>query len=432
MYHPRLFGIGVIFLMLTSGCLQNNQANIGAEDNLLNEEGNSIEVWHTFAMGSTEERAFLDAIELFENEFPEIEIEVTGVPYSNADQLFMTAAQGGEAPDIIRLSSDQLGKIGDVRVNGFPLLEDMRSHYSQVELNTFETRSLQAMRYNHSLMALPASQDCLSLIYNKAIFDSRGVDYPHENWTTADFVNAAKSLTYDDIFGLALPVKIPYWWFPVQSGFGGQLFDKNGTPSLNSPGSSEAMNWTLNLELEHQVVDQGVQTVTMENAFQASKVAMVIDGPWNWATYQTSRIDLGQSVLPIVEETGQYMSPLVTYKGWAMSKQSQSKVVSAQLALWLSSAETQKNFALETYTMPTAISLTEDTDLTENEVISGFLYQAELGTPAPTTKGMSLVYGPLSTAFEQAYLSKTDDEMTSSIQQILDEANRQLESLMEA
>ena len=62
-------------------------------------------------MGSTEERAFLDAIELFENQFPEIEIEVTGVPYSNADQLFMTAAQGGEAPDLIRLSSDQLEKL---------------------------------------------------------------------------------------------------------------------------------------------------------------------------------------------------------------------------------------------------------------------------------------------------------------------------------
>ena len=293
MYHSRLLGIGIIFLMLTSGCLQNNQANVEQEDNLLNTEGDSIEVWHTFALGSTEERAFLDAIELFENQFPEIDIEVTGVPFSNADQLFMTAAQGGEAPDLIRLSSDQLGKIGDVRVNGFPLLEDMRSHYSQVELNTFEMRSLQAMRYNHSLMALPASQDCLSLIYNKAIFDGRGVEYPHENWTTADFVNAAKSLTYDDTFGLALPVKSPYWWFPVQSGFGGQLFDKNGTPSLNSSGSSEAVNWTLNLELEHQVVDQGVQTVTMENAFQASKVAMVIDGPWNWATYQTSRIDLG-------------------------------------------------------------------------------------------------------------------------------------------
>ncbi|MGB1819263.1 MAG: hypothetical protein ACPHK2_06535, partial [Candidatus Poseidoniaceae archaeon] len=104
--------------MLSSGCLQNNQANVEREDNLLNMEGDSIEVWHTFALGSTEERAFLDAIELFENQFPEIDIEVTGVPFSNADQLFMTAAQGGEAPDLIRLSSDQLGKIGDVRVNG--------------------------------------------------------------------------------------------------------------------------------------------------------------------------------------------------------------------------------------------------------------------------------------------------------------------------
>ena len=46
MYHSRLFGIGIIFLMLTSGCLQNNQANVEQEDNFLNAEGDSIEVWH--------------------------------------------------------------------------------------------------------------------------------------------------------------------------------------------------------------------------------------------------------------------------------------------------------------------------------------------------------------------------------------------------
>ena len=40
----------------------------------------------------------------------------------------MTAAQGGEAPDLMRLSSDQLGAIGEVRVDGFPLLEDLRPH----------------------------------------------------------------------------------------------------------------------------------------------------------------------------------------------------------------------------------------------------------------------------------------------------------------
>ena len=44
MYHSRLLGIGIIFLMLSSGCLQNNQANVEQEDNLLNTESKKREI----------------------------------------------------------------------------------------------------------------------------------------------------------------------------------------------------------------------------------------------------------------------------------------------------------------------------------------------------------------------------------------------------
>ena len=424
----KMLVFSLILLLLAPGCLDFGSDDSSESSSLDGEI--TIEVWHTFASESKEEVTFTNAVRSFEAANPNITVEITLVPYGNADQLFMTAAQGGEAPDLMRLSSDQLGAIGEVRVDGFPLLEDLRPHLTPQDRLQFDSRALDAMRYGDELYGIPASQDCLSLIFNKDLFDLEGLDYPDETWDEQDLLLAAQSLTQQDRHGLALPIKTAYWWFPIQEGFGGSLFDDQGNPTLDSNGSSEAMRWMLDLELEHEVVATGTQIEGMKNQFMASEAAMIVDGPWNWATYQTSRIDLGQSILPIVEETGQHMSPLVTYKGWAMSKQSQSKVVSAKLALWLSSAETQKNFALETYTMPTAISLTEDTDITENEVISGFLYQAELGTPAPTTKGMSLVYGPLSTAFEQAYLSKTDDESTSSIQQILDEANKQLELLM--
>ena len=74
---------------------------------------------------------------------------------------------------------------------------------------------------------LPA-KDALSLIYNKAIFDARGVDYPDETWTQQDLLEAAQSLTYQDVQGLALPVKSAYWWFGFQAGWGGSLFNETG------------------------------------------------------------------------------------------------------------------------------------------------------------------------------------------------------------
>ena len=415
----------VIFILvfLTPGCLDfgggDTESSTSADGPI------TIEVWHTFAAESKEEQVFTNAVRDFEAVNPNITVEITMVPFANADQLFMTAAQGGEAPDLMRLSSDQLGAIGEVRVDGFPLLEDLRPHLTPQDRSLFETRALDAMRYGQELYGIPASQDCLSLIFNKALFDAEGLDYPDSTWTEQDLLSAAEQLTRQDVQGLALPIKTAYWWFPIQEGFGGALFDESGNPTLDSNGSSESMRWMLDLELEHEVVATGTQIEGMKNQFITSKAAMIIDGPWNWATYEDSRLSIGQTLLPTVTETGERMSPLVTYKGWTVSKQSAHKVASTELALWLSSASVQKEFALETYTMPTHTALETDEEILDDEVIAGFLEQTKVATPAPTTRAMSLVYGPLSTAFEQAYTG------IASTDAALSDANEELLSLIE-
>ena len=414
----------VLFSMIfLTGCLGGSQENSSQVDS----NGEIVlEVWHTFAAESKEQEVFMNSISSFDSSHPNVTIEVTMVPFGNADQLFMTAAQGGQAPDLMRLSSDQLGAIGEVRVDGFPLLEDLRPHLTPQDRAVFEERALQAMRYGDALYGVPASQDCLSLIFNKALFDAQGLAYPDETWTEQDLLNAADLLTVQDVQGLAIPIKTAYWWFPIQEGFGGSLFDENGEPTLDSNGSSEAMQWMLDLELEHGVVATGTQIEGMKNQFISSKAAMIFDGPWNWATYEASRLNIGQTLLPLVESSGERMSPLVTYKGWTVSKQSANKVAASELALWLSSEDVQKEFAIETYTMPTHVALESDPEINEDVVLAGFLEQTKEGTPAPTTRAMSLVYDPLSTAFEQAYSG------ISSTEEALSGANQQLEEQIES
>ena len=413
----RLLAIVLFTMIFLSGCLGDGEDNSQQSDST---DEIVLEVWHTFAAESKEEEVFMNSVSSFQSAHPNVTVEVTMVPFGNADQLFMTAAQGGQAPDLMRLSSDQLGAIGEVRVDGFPLLEDLRPHLTPQDRAAFEERALQAMRYGDALYGIPASQDCLSLIYNKALFDARGLDYPDETWTEQDLLDAAELLTYQDVQGLAIPIKTAYWWFPIQEGFGGSLFDENGEPSLDSNGSSEAMRWMLDLELEHGVVATGTQIEGMKNQFISSKAAMIFDGPWNWATYEASRLNIGQTLLPTVESTNERMSPLVTYKGWTVSKQSPNKVAATELALWLSSEDVQKEFAVETYTMPTHVALDSNSDIIDDEVLSGFLEQTKQGTPAPTTRAMSLVYDPLSTAFEQAYsgIASTEEALFGANQQL--------------
>ena len=406
----RLRSFVLVLLFILPGCLGEAEEESSSENGYVD----SLEVWYTFAAETLEEEIFLDSVASFTEETG-IEIKATRMPYDDAVSQFIIAAQGGEAPDLIRISSDNLDKFGEVRVDGFPLFEDLRPHLTPEQRSNFDPISLQSMLYEDSLYAVPASYDCLSLIYNKDLFS--GMEEPNEDWTLEDLKNAGEQV------GLEFPVKNAYWWFSFFGGYGGELFDENGTPTLDVNGA-ESLEWMMDLELEHEIVPTGTQITTMEDSFEAWDTGMIIDGPWNWVRYGKGIENLGQTLLPKVSENGDHLSPLVTYKGWAVSKQSPGKVAATDLALYLSSDEVQKEFALQTYTIPSSENLKSDPDILADPVISGFIDQAEVGTPAPTTY-MSLVYEALAPQFENVYTGAL------SAEDALEDADEQLEIWIE-
>ena len=368
----------------------------------------AIEAWHTFTADTEEERLFTASVHAFEADNPDVAVNIVRIPYLQLLQQFATAAQGHEAPDLVRINSRDLGKLGELRVNGVPVLEDLRPHITPVQRGALDARAVNAMRYDAALYGLPVSQSCLSLIYNKAIFDREGLPYPHDDWNLHEMLAMAKRLTVDSQRGLSMPVKVYYWWVAFQTGFGGWLFDAEGQPTLDSAGSAEALRWMLDLELKHGVVAPGIgiDVEAAKTQFQQGKAAMTIDGPWNWKAFEAAGLELGQALLPWVPETGRRMSPLLAYIGWAVTKQSQRKEAAVRLALWLASPEVQRGFALEAYALPTNVALRRDPLLASDMHLTGFMRQADLATPAPSTRAMALAFEPLNIAIEMAYSGK--------------------------
>ena len=406
----RLRSFVLVLLLILPGCLGESEDESGSSD----DSDITLDVWYTFAPETLEEEIFLESVDSF-TEKTGIEVKATRMPYDDTVQQFIIAAQGGVAPDLVRISSDWLDKFGEVRVDGAPVFEDLRPHLTPEQRSNYDPISLQSMQYEESLNAIPASYDCLSLIYNKDLFD--GLEEPNENWTIEDLKNAGQQV------GLDFPVKNAYWWFSFFGGFGGEFFDANGTPTLNENGGAESLQWMMDLELEHEIIPTGTQITTMEDSFEAWDTGMIIDGPWNWVRYGKGIENLGQTLLPKVSEDGDRLSPLVTYKGWAVSKQSTQKVAATDLALYLSSDEVQKEFALETYTIPSSMNLKNDPDILADPVISGFIAQADIGTPAPTSF-MSMIYIALAPQFENVYTG------TLNAEDALELADEQLELLI--
>lgn len=357
-----------------------------------------VEVWHTFGVDSLEERLFVDAVDRFTVDNPDIRVQVVRIPFLQNLQQFINAAQAGEAPDLIRLSATELGKVGHVSVEGFPLLEDLRAHLTPMQKARYLRPALAAMSYGASLHALPASQSCMTLLYNKDLFDAAGHPYPNAEWQTEDLLSAASALTTDDVAGIALPVKWSYWFIPFVAAAGGTLFDVDGRPALDSAGTAEAMRWVLDLERAHGVTGSTNSVEAMSTRFQTGRAAMVIDGAWNWDRYAESGIPLRQSLLPHYGSTGKRLAPMLDYFGWSVTKQSPVKAAAAKLALWLTSHAVQKDFALGTYSLPTLVALIDDPTLTSHPVLGGFIEQARFGMSVPTTRGTAMLFEQLDTA----------------------------------
>ena len=130
---------------------------------------------------------------------------------------------------------------------------------------------------------------------------------------------------------------------------------------------------------------------------------MVLDGPWNWGDYLDAGVDIGIATLPVVAETGLRMAPQLSYHGWAISKQSAVKVEAFELALWLNSPDVQRRFTEATYSPPTHLALSSDPSTFDDIAAAGFLRQAESCVPAPTIRGVSLIFEPLDTALQLVY-----------------------------
>lgn len=370
----------------------------------------TVEVWHTFGVDSQEERLFVDAVEGFSTANPDIRVQAVRIPFLQNLQQFINASQAGEAPDLIRLSDTELGKIGHVSVEGFPLLEDLRPHLTPVQKARFVRHALSAMRYGASLYALPAGHSCMTLLYNRDIFDAAGHPYPNAAWRTEDLLRAASALTSDEIAGIALPVKWSYWFIPFIAAAGGALFDADDNPTLDTAGAAEAMRWVLDLERVHGVTGSTNSIEAMSTRFQTGRAAMVIDGPWNWDRYVESGIPLGQSLLPFDGATGKRLAPIVGYFGWSLSKQSALKPAAVKLALWLTARQAQMDFALGAYSLPTLVELIQDRTIASHTVLGGFIEQAGFGMTVPTTRATAMLFEQLDTALALTH----DGSLTAS------------------
>ena len=290
-----------------------------------------------------------------------VKVKIEVVDWDNYWTLLSAGAQGGEMPDVFWTHSNTVQMYMEnnllLKLNDYIEKEkiDMSKYYDGiVKLYT---------RSDGNIYALPKDHDTIALLYNKAIFDQYGVEYPTDNWTWEDMYEAAKKITEGSngsVYGMAMNTSNNQdGWYNLVYCYGGKVItdDHNGTTIGSAEGKA-------GMEMVRKLLTVGApQTVVAETGtdslFQSSKTAMITQGSWMINAFYTAEnhADYAWALLPYADLNGngscEKEERWSAYNGlgWAASAKTAHPDECASLIAYFCSEEGQKLQAEKGVTM---------------------------------------------------------------------------------
>jgi len=357
---------------------------------------------------------------------PEVKVEV--VDWDNYWTLLEAGASGGQLPDVFWMHSDyaQIYMENDV-------LLDLTSYIEKdgIDLGIYYPDITAIYQSDGKTYALPKDHDTIALLYNKALFDEAGVDYPTDDWTYEDMYEAAKTITEktpDDTYGWACNTSNDQdGWYNYVYAYGGNIVNAEKTDTAIDSAEGKA-----GMEMVRKLLTVGTpQAVVAESGtdslFQSGKVAMITQGSWMINAFYTAEnhADYAWAQIPYCDRNGdgqcQKEERWTCYNGlgWAAAASTANPDAAASLIEYLCSEEAQVKQAELGVTMAGIPGISDAfADAFEGMDVSAFTKVEEDGTlyARPGTRNSGVWKNPMEQeqGFLPAWQNPSDADLMST------------------
>ena len=240
-----------------------------------------------------------------------VNVTINVIDWDNYWTLLEAGASGGEMPDVFWMHSNvaQMYMENDLLL----ALDDYVAADDKIDMaNYYEgITELFTRKDNEKLYALPKDHDTIALLYNKAIFDKYGVDYPSDDWSWDDVLAAAKAITEageaDGVYGYAVNTSNNQdGWYNLVYGYGGNIVgEDHKTTELGSDASKAGMEMMRQI-LEYSVPQTIIAETGTDSLFQSNTVGMITQGSWMINSFYKaeSAADYAWAEIPYADANG--------------------------------------------------------------------------------------------------------------------------------
>ena len=222
---------------------------------------------------------FYTAIEEFEAEHPNVEIQLLEIPGKYYQKVLVMIA-GRNAPDLMWMGQS----FAEFATRG-AFMDLSERIAAEIDVTEYHPKVLGWYRLDGKQIGIPYGIDTEFVAYNKTLFDEAGVTYPQDGWTIDEFVQKARKLTLDrdgdgriDQYGYRGRIN--------HATFGAAIISDDGMRALcNSPEMVESLDFNLRLIHEWKVSPRPEETrqegTDNYSVFRQGKAAMMQFYTWS-------------------------------------------------------------------------------------------------------------------------------------------------------
>ncbi|MBO7710159.1 MAG: sugar ABC transporter substrate-binding protein [Lachnospiraceae bacterium] len=300
-----------------------------------------------------------------------IKVVIDVVDWDNYWTLLEAGASGGQMPDVFWMHSNtaQMYMENDLILP----LDDYIAADDSIDLSNYYEGIVELYKSDGVQYALPKDHDTIALLYNKAIFDKYGVDYPTDDWSWDDVLAAATAITEagkdDGVYGYALNTSNNQdGWYNFVYDYGAQIVteDHKGT-TIGSDEGKAAMEMVRKI-LEVAAPQTTVAETGTDSLFASGLVGMITQGSWmiNFFYKAENHDDYAWALIPYGDANGNGACDegerwsCYNGLGWAASYQVEDPDACYSLISWFCNEENQKKQAELGVTMAGMMSVSEE------------------------------------------------------------------------